>query len=63
MVSDGEVLAAFSGYSALIGVLDMIYMVGTATYAEHIKDFEELFPDPGMRSFMRKTARYMQDMF
>ncbi|MCZ6765683.1 MAG: hypothetical protein O7D32_01995 [bacterium] len=63
MVSDGEVLAAFTGYSALIGVLDMIYMVGTATFAEDIDDFEELFPDPGMRSFMRKTTRYMQDMF
>jgi len=63
MVSDGEVLAAFTGSSALIGILDMIYMVGTATYAEHIDDFEELFPKPGMRSFMRKTSRYMQDMF
>lgn len=63
MVSDGEVLAAFTGYAALIAVLDMMFIVGTATYAAHIDDFAELFPDPGMRSFMRKTARYMQDMF
>ena len=63
MVQDGEVLALLSGYTALIGVIDMIGMVGGATWPKTIEEFDALFPEPSMSTRFKALSRYFQNLF
>ena len=63
MVSDGEVLAIAGGYSALLGVLDMMFILVTSDWPQDASHFDEIFPDAGVKGTMAKITRYLQDMF
>jgi hypothetical protein len=63
MLSDGEILAVVSGYSALIGVVDMYGLATTATYIGTVEEMETLFPKPNMSARMKRISRYLQDFF
>jgi hypothetical protein len=63
MVSDGEVLAAVSGYFSLIAFLDMVFIVGTSSWPSDPEALEAIFPDPGISDRMRQLSRYFQNLF
>jgi hypothetical protein len=63
MISDGEILACIAGYSGLIGVLDMILILGTSRWPADASHFDELFPPPNLRTGFGRLSRYLQDLF
>jgi hypothetical protein len=63
MLSDGEVLAVCSGYTGLIGVLDMFGTAVTTTWVDTVEQLDTMFPEPSMSTRMKRIARYLQDFF
>ena len=63
MLSDGEVLAVCSSYTALIGVLDMFGVAVTAAWPANLEELDELFPEPSVSVRTKRIARYLQDFF
>lgn len=63
MLSDGEILASISGYHALIGVLDMVLILGISTWPADASNFDDIFPQPTIGTTFQKLFRYFQDMF
>jgi len=63
MISDGEVLACIANYPALLGVLDMSFILATSAWPSESEEFKELFPQPDLSTTLKKLTRYLQDIF
>ena len=63
MLSDGEVLAVLSGYTALIAAIDMFGIATTSTWPKTQEEFDALFPEPTIGTRSKRLARYLQDFF
>ena len=58
IITDGEMGCLVSGVSALIPVLDMLFMSGMTTWVSDLEELERLLPEQS--GFLRWVGRYIR---
>ena len=61
MLLDGEVPVAVSGYDSMLAMMDLIFLLGTASWPENSSELEALFPREEAGFFLR-VFRYIKDL-
>jgi hypothetical protein len=62
MLLDGEALAAVSGTSALLPVLDFMFILSAAVWPNDVTELDEVFPEPEGLNIFKKMYWLIKDL-